>query len=74
MKREVAEKIMSAMKQVEEALAKLDLAIGDVDDDKQRRPMSRQILHTIHYLHVHVTLPVANEYPDLHPDGFSRTY
>jgi hypothetical protein len=74
MQRKIAEQIMDAMKKTESALGELLDTIENVEDAELRRSMVDQLFKTIHFLHVHVTLPVANEFPDLHPDGYSRTY
>ncbi|SKA02902.1 hypothetical protein SAMN02745126_03217 [Enhydrobacter aerosaccus] len=74
MEREVAEKIMVAMKQVELALGELHIAVDVVESESERKQMIRLLGDIIHNLHVQVTLPVARRYPDLHPDGYSRTY
>jgi hypothetical protein len=74
MKREVAEGISTALKQVEQALGDLDIAIRSVESESERRRMIDVILRIVGDIHRHITLTVAREYPDLHPDGYSRTW
>jgi hypothetical protein len=74
MKREIAEGISAALKQVEQALGDLDIAVRSVESESERKRMIRIILGIVHDLHLHITLTVAREYPDLHPDGYSRTW
>ncbi len=74
MERNVAERISGALKQVEQALGELDIAICSVESESERKRMIRVILGVVHDLHLHITLTVAREYPDLHPDGYSRTW
>lgn len=68
MKREVVEKIANAMKVVEKALADLDNAIMEVQDDAERNLMRDTLYKTVHFFHAHNSVPVAKHYPDLHPD------
>ena len=68
MKREVAEGIANAMKGVERALGDLHVALAEVDDIDERKRMIDTLLKTVHFLHVHISVPVARHHPDLHPD------
>ncbi len=68
MKRDVAERIANAMKVVENALAELDDAIMEVQDDAERNLMRDTLYKTIHFFHAHISVPVARHHPDLHPD------
>ena len=68
MKREVAEKISAAMKEVERAIGALDSAVWEVEDEALHKQMISTISDTIHHFHIHINIPVAQHYPDLHPD------
>ncbi|HZQ00819.1 MAG TPA: hypothetical protein VFB13_14850 [Reyranella sp.] len=68
MKRQVAERIADAMKEVERALVKLDHAILEVEDEAQRKLMRDTLYKTVHFFHAHISVPVARHHPDLHPD------
>jgi hypothetical protein len=68
MKREVAESIMGAMKEVERAITQLDDAIRAIDDEEERKKMLLFIAHLIHDFHMKITLPVVQHFPDSHPD------
>jgi hypothetical protein len=59
---------------VEQALSQLDIAIRAVESESERKRMIGVILGIVRDLHLHITLTVAREYPDLHPDGYSRTW
>ncbi|SKA30581.1 hypothetical protein SAMN02745126_04990 [Enhydrobacter aerosaccus] len=74
MKRELANRIAGAMKQVERSLGALDEAIRDVENEAERKQMLRTVIEAVHNLHQHISVPVARRYPDLHPDGHGRTY
>jgi hypothetical protein len=74
MKRDMAEGISTALKHVEQALGELDVAVRSVESESERKRMIRAVLSVVHDLHLHITLAVAREHPDLHPDGYSRTW
>jgi vacuolar-type H+-ATPase subunit E/Vma4 len=68
MKREVAETIMKAMKEVEFAVNRLDEAIRAIENEEERKTMLRFLANVIHEFHVKINLPVVQHFPDLHPD------
>lgn len=68
MKREVAERIANAMKNVEKTLKELERAIEEVPDAAERHLMVDTLYKTVHFFHAHISVPVARHFPDLHPD------
>jgi hypothetical protein len=74
MKREIAEKVIESMKEMDRAIDRLDTAVRAIEDEPEKKRILRFIAGMIHDLHVQITLPVVKRHPDLHPDGYSRTY
>jgi len=68
MKREVAEALAAAVADAYKTLDKLDAAISRLDDEAERRSMASALGMVFHHLHVGISLPVARQFPDLHPD------
>lgn len=68
MKRQVAEQIANAMKDVDRVLGELGYAIAGVEDRSQRDLMIDTLGKTVNSFHVCIGVPVAKHYPDLHPD------
>jgi enamine deaminase RidA (YjgF/YER057c/UK114 family) len=72
MHRAVAEKIIQAVKELDRAFGKLDIAVRDVEDEEERRRMSRVLIGSYADLLHHITRSVLVEFPDLHPDSPSN--
>jgi enamine deaminase RidA (YjgF/YER057c/UK114 family) len=72
MHRAVAEKIIQAVKELDQAFGKLDIAVRDVEDEEERRRMSRVLIGSYADLLHHITRSVLVEFPDLHPDSPSN--
>ena len=68
MKREVAEAIIKSMKNVDLAGDQLTQAVRAIDDEEERKKMLLFIASVAHDLHMKITLPVVQHFPDLHPD------
>jgi hypothetical protein len=68
MKREVAEPIIKAMKEVDVAIDRLCEAVEAIEDERERKKMLIFVAGVIHEFHVQITLPVVKHFPDLHPD------
>lgn len=69
MQRAVAEKIIRATKELDQAFGQLDIAVHAVEDEEERRRMHRVLLGSYADLLHHVTRSVLVEFPDLHPDS-----
>ena len=68
MKREAAEKIIQAMKKVDDAIGGLDAAVETVENESERQRLRRLLGTLVLDLHEQITLHVVKEFPDLHPD------
>ena len=68
MKREFAQKIIEAMKGLDKAIDRLDIAVREIEDESERKRMLIFLAGVIHDLHVKITLPTVRHFPDLHPD------
>lgn len=68
MQREIAEQIINAMKGLDQAFGRLDEAVWRVDDEDERRRMLRILFGLVIDSYHHITRPVVNQFPDLHPD------
>ena len=68
MQREIAEQIVQAMKELDQALGQLDKAIWRVEDEAERRRMLRVLFGLAVDSYHHITRPVVHRFPDLHPD------
>ncbi len=68
MKRQVAERIANAMKDVDRALGELGYAIAGVEDRSERDLMIDTLGKTVNSFHVCIIVLVAKHHPDLHPD------
>lgn len=69
MQRAIAEKIIRAAKELDQAFGQLDIAVHAVEDEEERRRMHRVLLGSYADLLHHVTRSVLVEFPDLHPDS-----
>ena len=68
MQRELAEQIMEAMDGLAQAINRLDAAVWHIDDEAERRRLLRFIAGLYLDSYRHITVPIANQFPDLHPD------
>ena len=68
MKREVAERITFAMRDLEKAFGELGEALSSVEDQSERDAMLRTWGWTSHLLHIDINVAIARRYPDLHPE------
>jgi enamine deaminase RidA (YjgF/YER057c/UK114 family) len=69
MQRAVAEKIIQAAKQLDQAFGQLDIAVHAVEEEDERRRMHRVLMGSYADLLHHITRSVLVEFPDLHPDS-----
>lgn len=60
---------MQAASGMDQAFGQLDIALGDVEDEKERRRMQRVLIGAYADLFHHVALSVIVQFPDLHPDS-----
>lgn len=67
MQREIAEQIMQAMEGFAETVNRLDKAVWLIEDEDERRRLLRFIAGLVFDSYHHLTLPVVNEFPELHP-------
>src|SRR5262245_60321296 len=68
MRREVAEKIIRAMKKMDGVLNELGAVSHEIEDEDERKKIRREIANLIHESHLRITVEVARQFPDLHPD------
>ena len=57
------------MKGVDVALNKLLDALRDIEDDEERRKVIRSYFDLVNDAHLNITMKVAKQFPDLHPDN-----
>jgi len=69
MQRAVAEKIIRAAKELDQAFGQLDIAVHAVEEEDERRRMHRVLIGSYADLFHHITRSVLVEFPDLHPDS-----
>jgi len=72
MQRAVAEEIIRAAKELDQAYGQLDIAVQAVEDEEERSRMHRVLIGSYADLLHHVTRSVLVEFPDLHPDSPSN--
>ena len=68
MKRETGEKIIAAMKKMDDALEELGIASREIEDEDERKKIRREIFNLVADAHERITLEVVKQFPDLHPD------
>ena len=68
MKRDVAEKIIQAVKEMDQAFGQLDAASNRIDEEEERKKLRRAIATLVFDVHEKITLEIVKQYPDLHPD------
>ena len=68
MKRETVQKIIDAMKGVDQAMHRLDISIREIEDEVERKRMLRFVGGLVIDLYEQITRPVLKDYPELHPD------
>ena len=68
MKREAAEKVIAALKEVDAAIEKLGTASREIEDRDERMKIRGEIADLISELHERITMEVVKQFPDLHPD------
>ena len=67
MKREAAERIVAAIKNFDQAYGQLDIALGEIENEEERRGMLRVLLGMHNTGYSHITLPITRQFPDLYP-------
>jgi enamine deaminase RidA (YjgF/YER057c/UK114 family) len=72
MQRAVAEQIIQAAKELDQAFGQMDSAVHAVEDDEERHRMHRVLIGSYADLLHHVTRSVLVEFPDLHPESPSN--
>jgi enamine deaminase RidA (YjgF/YER057c/UK114 family) len=69
MQRAVAERIIQAAKELDQAFGQLDTAVDAVEEEDERHRMHRVLIGAYADLLHHITRSVLVEFPDLHPDS-----
>jgi enamine deaminase RidA (YjgF/YER057c/UK114 family) len=69
MQRAVAEQIIQATKELDQAFGQLDVAVHAIEEEDERRRMHRVLIGAYADLLHHVTRSVLVEFPDLYPDS-----
>jgi len=72
MQRAVGEKIIQAVKELDQAFGQLDIAVHAVEEEDERRRMHRVLIGAYADLLHHITRSVLVEFPDLHPESPSN--
>jgi enamine deaminase RidA (YjgF/YER057c/UK114 family) len=67
MKREIAERIVAAIKDFDQAFGQLDVALSEIENEEERRSMLRVLLGMHNTGYSHITLPITRQFPDLYP-------
>ena len=68
MKRDVAEKIIQAVKDMDQVFGQLDAASNQIDEEDERKKLRRAVATLVFDVHEKITLEIVKQYPDLHPD------
>jgi hypothetical protein len=68
MKRETAEKIIAAMKEMDVALNKVFDALCDIENEEVRKQIIRKYFDLVNDAHVNITMNVVKYFPYLHHD------
>ena len=67
-KRELAEKVIREMGQMDVVLGHLHTLSEQLEDETERKNLRRAIAELVADSHEKITLPIARQFPDLHPD------
>lgn len=68
MKKEIGKKLIGAVKKIDNILGEIHEIAENIDDLDQKKRIRRAIANLVCDTHEKITLEVATEYPDLHPD------
>jgi hypothetical protein len=68
LKREAAEKIVEAVKKLDQLFGELDAVSNLIDDDEEKKKLQRAIFTLVIEIHEKITREVVKQFPDLHPD------
>jgi hypothetical protein len=68
MKRETAEKIIAAMKEMDVALNKVHDALCEIENEEVRKQITMKYFDLVNDAHVNITMNVVKYFPYLHPD------
>jgi len=68
MQREIAEKILAAMKELDQTFGQLDIALREIEEEDERRRMLRVLIGVYADAYTYITLPLVSDFPDLNPD------
>lgn len=69
MKRQVARQIADVMKKMDDLFLEIDGLLGDIEDRNERKAIARGLAELVCHAHEKITLVVANQYPEMHPDN-----
>lgn len=69
MQRKVAEKIIAAVKGLDQVFGRVDIALREIEEEDERRRMLRVLMGVYADAYTYITLPVVSEFPDLNPDS-----
>ena len=68
MKREIAQKIIQEMKQMDAIAGHLHMLSEEIEDEAERKDLRRAIFELVADSHEKIIMPLARQFPDLHPD------
>jgi hypothetical protein len=66
--RKIAEQLVAAVKKIDMVVGEIDEIAETLDDPALRKKTRTTIFNIVADAHEGITLDVAREYPDLHPD------
>ena len=69
MDREVAQQIIDVTRRMDELLHEIHVLLHDVEDRDERKGFIKGLLRVVTEAHECITLPIARQHPELHPDN-----
>lgn len=69
MKRELARQIIGVMKKLDGVLDELCILSEAIEDESERKVIRRGLASLMQDSHVKITLPIARQFPEMHPDN-----
>jgi hypothetical protein len=68
MKRDVAEKIIRAVKEMDQIFGQLDAASNQIHDEEEKKKLRKAIATLVFDVHEKIALEIVKQFSDLHPD------
>ncbi len=72
MDRNTAESITSLAREVDRHFGKIIWLLDNVPDEPNREELHKAVYRLVLDMHENLVLPIARQYPDLHPDDPER--